>query len=251
MKFRPFKSFAKVFRKGKTIVTFHERDSSRSQTYNPHSQTDYPLRSVSNEGSITRIEANAVTQINERLSVALEPYPNISALSPVGPYPMLSPNERSHIEIGGHVIFAVRSIDYVLRIDAALSSRFQAFMSSTPLAEGEMRIVSPNVNSVLIPGRRVVLIIGNGAANGPGYDEYIAKVELGYDANASREGRNSLMNGLGFAVDAQAQTEIQNTPLHVHVRRFLGTRTCLKTNAVHIDLQFSFTSRLHLSCPKH
>lgn len=188
---------------------------------------------MSDEGSIViRTISNAGTQINEQSSVALEPYPNISALSPGGPYPILSSNERSHVEIGGHVIFAVRSIDYVLRIDAALPTRFQASVSSTPLAEGEMRIVSPNANFFLTPGRRVVLIIGNGAANGLGYDEYIAKVELGYDVNASREGRDSLIdnvNGLRLAVDAQAQTEIQNTPLHVHVRRCLGTRNRPKT----------------------
>ncbi|KAJ3864957.1 hypothetical protein EV359DRAFT_63554 [Lentinula novae-zelandiae] len=88
------------------------------------------------------------------------------------PYPtedLLALQQHSHVHIGGHVIFPVGPIDYLLRIEEATPGSG----CNCLIPAGEMKVASPNLNIVLGPGRRVVLLIGSPTGEGK---EYVAEV---------------------------------------------------------------------------
>ncbi|KAE9402370.1 hypothetical protein BT96DRAFT_552382 [Gymnopus androsaceus JB14] len=222
MEFQPFRRISKLFRHRKPVTTCCGCECSAcSHIFNPPSQLSDTVSQIGYftgselPGTMAHLNPGAPTEGSE---VALDPYQDITSPPlPSQPIPNLAPNERSHVEIGGHVFFSAGSVDYLLRIDAALLNRYTTLgdKAKPSIGKGEMRIVSPNIHTVLVPGRKVVLAIGNGTANGTGYDEYIAKVELAYDANAAPEGRNSLIGGPGLPmlrdVSPQTRTQTQAT----------------------------------------
>ncbi|KAE9402414.1 hypothetical protein BT96DRAFT_991215 [Gymnopus androsaceus JB14] len=186
MKFRPFKQHRETFPPSKT---YHDRLWSRLLYLRVSRNQDRLKSWYPNQRANRRVRGISAF-LSFSTSIATYSHPR-------------SQQKKSRSEIGGHVFFPVGPVDYLLRIDAALSSRCTSFPDKAKsfIAKGEMRIVSPSMNTILIPGRKVVLVIGNGTANGTGYDEYIAKVESGYDANAAQKGRNSLIGGPGDYTD--------------------------------------------------
>ncbi|KAJ4479089.1 hypothetical protein J3R30DRAFT_3702144 [Lentinula aciculospora] len=131
---------------------------------------------------------------------------------------VVPPHQRSDVHIGGHVIFPVSSIDYLLRIEEVIPSPGH---KCPILPVGEIKIVSSNENVLLERGRRIVLLIGSPTGEG---NEYVAKVMKHYavtsleDDTGVRERRRAesvrfLDTLFSARADAITEVSLKTTPL--------------------------------------
>ncbi|KAJ3846452.1 hypothetical protein EV368DRAFT_89010 [Lentinula lateritia] len=209
MKLRAFKRIAKFMRPRREKQPQH--DSPTTSTTSParglKTQTNRP-----NDGPFVTHAING--QDNTVPTIAPRPaspcvfdygYPHLDSHEHPVPYPtedLLALQQHSHVHVGGHVIFPVGPIDYLLRIEETIPGPGCKCL----IPAGEMKIASPNLNILLGPGRRVVLLIGSPT----GGKEYVAEVMKHYIVNTQQHEA-----GIRVRRDIAEAINIPNTQLSV------------------------------------